>query len=197
MTDQPWTALRYAVADVEGNGQQPPDLVELAIMPITDGTPGQVATWLVRPPRPITGIAARIHKIRNDDVATAPPFADIEQQVRDSLAGRLLIAHNAHVDLAVLQRCMPGWQPPGTLDTLRLARRLHPGLPSYKLGSLVTTFGLNTGLPLGMAPHRAAYDVTVTTRLFLTLATRPDGTLRTIGELQGTTTSTGGTDPLF
>ncbi len=28
MTD--WTSLRYAVVDVEGNGQQPPDLVELA-----------------------------------------------------------------------------------------------------------------------------------------------------------------------
>jgi hypothetical protein len=35
MTD--WTSLRYAVADVEGNGQQPPDLVELAVLPITDG----------------------------------------------------------------------------------------------------------------------------------------------------------------
>src|SRR5947209_281392 len=36
MTD--WTSLRYAVVDVEGNGQQPPDLVELAIVPIIDGT---------------------------------------------------------------------------------------------------------------------------------------------------------------
>ncbi len=27
MTD--WTNLNYAVVDVEGNGQQPPDLVEL------------------------------------------------------------------------------------------------------------------------------------------------------------------------
>ena len=34
MTD--WTSLRYATADVEGNGQQPPDLVELAVLPITE-----------------------------------------------------------------------------------------------------------------------------------------------------------------
>ena len=29
-----WTSMRYAVVDVEGNGQQPPDLVELAVVPI-------------------------------------------------------------------------------------------------------------------------------------------------------------------
>lgn len=56
MTD--WTSLRYAVADVEGNGQQPPDLVELAVLPITDGTLGEPVTWLARPPRPITRLAA-------------------------------------------------------------------------------------------------------------------------------------------
>ncbi|MGH3795277.1 MAG: hypothetical protein ACRDSP_10340 [Pseudonocardiaceae bacterium] len=31
MTD--WTALSFVVVDVEGNGQQPPDLVELAAVP--------------------------------------------------------------------------------------------------------------------------------------------------------------------
>ena len=31
MTD--WTKLRYVVVDVEGNGHQPPDLVELAGVP--------------------------------------------------------------------------------------------------------------------------------------------------------------------
>jgi exodeoxyribonuclease X len=31
-----WTAFDYAVVDVEGNGQQPPDLVEISIVAITD-----------------------------------------------------------------------------------------------------------------------------------------------------------------
>ena len=39
MTD--WTSLRYAVVDVEGNGQQPPDLVELAVVPIVGGIIGE------------------------------------------------------------------------------------------------------------------------------------------------------------
>ncbi len=32
-----WSERRYAVVDVEGNGYQPPDLVELAVVPIERG----------------------------------------------------------------------------------------------------------------------------------------------------------------
>ncbi len=51
MTD--WTSLDYAVIDVEGNGQQPPDLVELAVVPIRSGVIGEPVSWLVRPGGPI------------------------------------------------------------------------------------------------------------------------------------------------
>ena len=72
-----WTSLRYAVADVEGNGQQPPDLVELAVLPITDGVLGEPVSWLVKPPRPITYFATSIHGISSMHVASAPAFGDI------------------------------------------------------------------------------------------------------------------------
>jgi hypothetical protein len=39
MTD--WTTLHYVVVDVEGNGQQPPELVELAVVPIMGGVLGE------------------------------------------------------------------------------------------------------------------------------------------------------------
>src|SRR5689334_10224908 len=67
-----WTSLRYAIADVEGNGQQPPDLVELAVLPITDGVIGEPVSWLVKPPQPITYFATSIHGISGKDVASAP-----------------------------------------------------------------------------------------------------------------------------
>ena len=180
-----WTSLRYVVADVEGNGRQPPNLVEVAVLPITDGTPGEPAVWLARPPRPITRLAASIHRITDTDVAGAPAFAEIDPEVRRALADRVLIAHNAHVDLGVLRRELGGWQPPEIFDTLRLARRLLPGQPSYKLGALVTALALDQGLPPGLAPHRATYDVLVTARLFVRLATRPDGRPVSLEELRG------------
>lgn len=46
----------------------------------------------------------------------------------------------AVVDLGVLRRELPGWEPGEVFDTLRLARRLRPGRISYRPGALVTAF---------------------------------------------------------
>ena len=194
MTD--WTSLRYAVADVEGNGQQPPDLVELAVLPITDGTIGEPVSWLVKPPRPIKYFATSIHGISEKDVASAPTFADIKHEVRRALADRVLVAHNAHVDIAVLRRELGGWESPEVFDTLKLAKRLLPGQPRYQLGALVKTLSLDDGMPPGLEPHRAAYDVLVTARLFVRLATRQDGSPLSLDELRRQTgdQKPGGTD---
>ncbi|MFF4195192.1 exonuclease domain-containing protein [Nonomuraea sp. NPDC001831] len=166
-----WTAFRYAVADVEGNGQQPPDLVELAIVPIAQGTVEEPLTWLVKPPRPITPLACRIHGISNQQVASAPPSAEYAPDIMAAFGGAIFVAHNAHVDLSVLARELPGFQPSLVIDTLKLARRLLPGRPSYKLGVLAEELKLATGLPAGLAPHRAAYDALVCARLLAHLAT--------------------------
>lgn len=178
-----WESVRYAVVDVEGNGQQPPDLVELAVVPIAGGIIGRPACWLVKPTRPISPMATRIHGLTNQDVADAPAFADIEAEVRQALDADVLVAHNAHVDTSVLRRHLGGWQCPEVCDTLRLARRLVLGQESYKLGALVTTFALADGLPPGLTPHRATYDALVTARLFVHLATRQDTGPLSLGEL--------------
>lgn len=168
MTD--WTERRYVVVDVEGNGHQPPDLVELAAVAIEGGVIGEPVAWLVRPDQPITAMARRVHGITEDMVAAAPVFADIAADVRARLEGAVLVAHNAGVDLAVIRRKLPGYTPDAVADTLRLSRRLLPVQPSYRLGSLVTALGLGGGLPEGLRPHRAAYDALVTARLFIHLA---------------------------
>jgi exodeoxyribonuclease X len=167
-----WTDYRYAVVDVEGNGQQPPGLVELGIVPITSGVIGVPATWLCKPAAPIKPIARRIHGITNEMVATAPEFADVAVAVRAHLDGSVLVAHHAGVDLAVLRRGLPDFAPATVLDTLKLARRLLPDQVNYRLGSLVSALHLDLGLPPGLQPHRAGYDVLVTARLLVHLATQ-------------------------
>ena len=182
MTD--WESVRYAVVDVEGNGQQPPDLVELAVVPIVGGIIGHPASWLVKPTRPISPMATRIHGLTNQDIAAAPAFVDIEAEVRQALDADVLVAHNAHVDTGVLRRHLGGWQCHYDFDTLQLARRLFPGRESYKLGALVTAFALADCLPAGLTPHRATYDALVTARLFVHLATRQDTGPLSLGELR-------------
>lgn len=183
MTD--WASMRFAVADVEGNGQQPPDLVELAVVPIIGGNIGRPSSWLVKPPRPISPMATRIHGLTNHDVAEGPACIDIEAEVRKVLDADILVAHNAHVDVGVLRRHLGGWECPEVLDTLRLARRLLPSQTSHKLGSLAAALSLADGLPSGLAPHRATYDAMVTARLFVHLVTAGGNRPLTLGQLRG------------
>jgi DNA polymerase III epsilon subunit-like protein len=173
MTD--WTSLCYAVVDVEGNGQQPPDLVELAVVPIVGGKVQEPVSWLVKPERPIKYFATRIHGITTQDVAEAPAFAAIADEIRASLDMPALVAHNAHVDIGVLKRHLPQWDVPEVFDTLKLARHLLPNQSSYRLGMLVRSLNLAEGLPDDLTPHRAAYDALVTARLFVCLATITEG----------------------
>ncbi len=168
MTD--WTTLRYVVVDVEGNGHQPPELVELAVVPIVGGVVGEPASWLVKPEHPIRYFATSVHGLITGDVADCPPITDIAAEVLAALDAPALVAHTAHVDVDVLRRELDGWRPPEVFDTLKLARRLVPEQPNYKLGTLVERFKLAEGLPDGLKPHRATYDALVTARLFVLLA---------------------------
>lgn len=180
-----WTSRDFVVVDLEGNGQRPPDLVELAVVPVIAGVIGEPVTWLVRPETPITGFARRIHGITDEMVADALVFADIENEVRTALEGVAVVAHNVPVDLGVLRRKLAGWEPAEAVDTLRLARRLRPKRVSYRLGALVEAFDLADGLSPELRPHRAAYDALVTARLFTLLATSPEGRPLSLDELRG------------
>jgi exodeoxyribonuclease X len=180
-----WTSISYAVVDVEGNGQQPPDLVELAAVPIVAGNVGEPTSWLVKPARPIKYFATRIHGITTQDVADAPSFGTIADEVRASLDVPALVAHNAHVDTGVLKRYLPKWDVPEVFDTLKLAKRLLPNQSGYRLGMLVHALNLAEGLPDDLTPHRAAYDALVAARLFVRLVTLSEQSPLTLEELRG------------
>lgn len=162
---------RLLVVDVEGNGQIPPDLVELAALPIRGGRPdtGTAGHWLIRPPRPVTPFAARIHGLTDQTLADCPPWQSVEPRVRALLDGAWICAHNAHVDHGALARHLPGWEPAGVLDTLRLARATYPTLSRHTLDALIE----HERLDLSAAPaqrHRATFDAYATALLLLALA---------------------------
>jgi DNA polymerase III epsilon subunit-like protein len=96
-----------------------------------------------------------------------------------------VVAHNAHVDVGVLKRHLPRWDVPEVFDTLKLAKRLLPDQPGYRLGMLIQALGLTEGLPYDLTPQRAAYDALVTARLLVYLATMNEGRPLTLEALRG------------
>jgi DNA polymerase III epsilon subunit-like protein len=162
--------LRFAVIDVEGNGQQPPEIIEIAIEQIEGlSLSREPQVWLVKPERPIAPIVTRkVHGIRNADVADAPRWPDVAPDVAAALADRIPVAHNARVEYDVLRRHLPDWSPATVLDTLRLARAVWPGLGTYGLDRLLDHAGILLREESGRR-HRAGFDVHATAPLFLTL----------------------------
>ena len=171
MNFRTWPPL--VVVDTEGNGTHPPGLVEVAALPVRGGRldPDTARTWLIRPPRPVTPAAVRVHGLTNHLLASAPSWDTIADQVRTALGTAWIAAHSAHTDYRVLSAHLPGWEPAGVIDTLRLARTTHPGLASYTLDSLIEHLKPD----LADAPaqrHRAAFDAYAAGQLLLVMAER-------------------------
>ncbi|MGW3563049.1 3'-5' exonuclease [Streptomyces sp. NPDC000941] len=164
-----WPAL--LVVDVEGNGTTPPDLVEVAALPIRGGGPdtSTAGAWLIRPPRPVTPFAARVHGLTNETLANSPRWEEIADKVHELLGEAWICAHNAHIDYRALKAHLPKWEPTGVLDTLRLAKATYKDLPGYRLDDLIK----HTKPDLTAAPaqrHRATYDAYATAQILMAMA---------------------------
>jgi exodeoxyribonuclease X len=169
--DLKWSSARIAVIDVERNGAQPPDLVELAIAVIDEGTVQPSRSWVVKPPHPISWQSTMIHGIRDEDVADAPAAAAIEDEVFAVLDGVDLLIGRVPVDLDILVRTFPSWSPPPALDSAQLARTQYPEPPRRTLADLVQTTYLD---PPHGCTHRVRHDTTVTAHLLAgVLGARP------------------------
>lgn len=151
---------QLAVVDVEGNGQNPPEIIEISILPV-DGpvTTTALRSWLIKPHQPVTPLVTRkVHGITNADLADCPPWHEVAEEIDAQLCGRVLVAHNAAVERRVLAAHLPAWNPPLILDTLRLAKSVWRGLKSYALDKLIEREQLETVVVAGQGYHRAGYD---------------------------------------
>ena len=160
----PLTELPFVVLDLEATGldSHRDGIIEIAVVEAVPGRePEVVFDTLVDPRRPMAG--TEIHGLTNWDVAGAPAFEALAPALLEVLTGRLLVAHNADLDLRLLGAALAGTGRlrgvPGHLCTLRLARDLgHAG--SYELGALCE----DLGVPYQGA-HAARNDALATARL--------------------------------
>ena len=132
--DMPWTQAPLVALDLEGTGAQDRDdeaILEIALVPITAGrpAPNEAYTTLINPGRSIPRRPWISPGLTDATLATAPPLSDVEPELTWRLSGKILVGHNVSVDWRLLQRRCPAIQPAGLIDTLRLARHVHPELP--------------------------------------------------------------------
>ncbi|MFP7706852.1 PolC-type DNA polymerase III [Trueperella sp. LYQ141] len=169
----------FAVVDVETTGLSPQQdrIIEIAILQL-DSQLRETAQFhsLINPQIPIQ--ASHIHGLSDADVAQAPTFGDIAEEVCQALDGRRFVAHNARFDRefinAELRRTERGERIEAahsvcTLDQSRIY--CPPG--SHSLAGLAQRLGLQV-----QPTHRAIHDAAVCAELLRLFITRESHDMR-------------------
>jgi DNA polymerase-3 subunit epsilon len=100
-------------------------------------------------------------------VDTAPPAADVVPELIEFIGEDILAAHNAGFDEKFLKaegaRLDHVCRHAGLVCSVKLSRRVLPGMPSYKLGELARSLGI----AFRGTAHRAEADAEVAARLLM------------------------------
>jgi len=166
--------MEFAVVDIETTGSTPQSagITEIAIV-IHNGVEvtGKYVT-LINPRHKIPPFIVNMTGISDEMVAAAPLFEDVAPQIYNLLNGRVFVAHNVSFDYSfvhyLLGRSGFQWSAP-KLCTIRLSRRVFPGLEKYGLGSLTRDLGIKIE-----GRHRAWGDAAATAQV-LTMAIEKEG----------------------
>lgn len=156
----------FAIIDVEttGGGIAGNRITEICIALLKDGVVVDKYTTLVNPERDIPQHITALTGITNEMVATAPRFFEIASQIEEFTQDAIFVAHNVSFDYNVIRgefRLLGQHYNRKKLCTVRLSRKLIPGLLSYSLGRLCNTISIPH-----LNRHRAEGDVDATVILF-------------------------------
>lgn len=158
--------MLFAIVDIETTGGHAAGagITEIAII-ISDGV-HILDRWqsLINPLRPIPSFIQQLTGISNSMVEGAPHFAELAGHIHALLQDKIFVAHNVNFDYSFVryQLAHCGLELHNRkLCTLRLARKVFPGLSRYSLGQLCHALGIQHE-----NRHRAYGDAAATAILF-------------------------------
>jgi DNA polymerase-3 subunit epsilon len=131
--------MRQIVLDTETTGLEPSEghrIIEIGCVEmINRRLTGNTFHQYLQPDRKIDDGAVEVHGITNEMLADKPRFADVVDALVEFIRGAELIIHNAPFDVGFLNHefgmlgkgygRVDGYST--VLDTLKLARQMHPG----------------------------------------------------------------------
>lgn len=165
----------YTIVDIEttGNGINGNRITEIALFNIEDDAITDSFSSLVNPGCEIPSFITGLTGITTAMVRQAPVFSDLAPQIEAFTRGRVFVAHSVNFDYPIVKqefrRCGLEFIRK-KLCTVRLSRKVFPGLRSYSLGKLCSSLQI----PL-QDRHRAAGDAHATALLFQRIIATEEG----------------------
>lgn len=163
-------ALSAVFVDTETTGLEPAgnEIIEIAGLKIINGEVADVFNSLINIHKPLPPEIIRLTGINDEMLAEGEEKASVLRKFIAFIGELPLIAHNVEFDLPFINHQLNnelGFTLPNpAICTLKISRRIIPGLSSYKLGKLAEHFKLPAGLS-----HRALGDVETTHQVWLKL----------------------------
>jgi len=151
--------MKFIAFDLETTGTKPTEdmIVEIGAVMFDGAQALKGYGALVNPGIPIPPDASAVNGITDDMLRGKPRIEDVLGDFAAFCGDLPLVAHNAPFDYKFLLedvKLHKSASPTGVvLDTLPLARKVFPGLPNYKLWTLVRHFNFPSG-----TFHRAEED---------------------------------------
>jgi DNA polymerase-3 subunit epsilon len=166
--------MRQIILDTETTGLEPElghRIIEIAgIELINRQFTGNDFHRYVNPERDSDAAALEIHGITTDFLSDKPRFRDIAAELIEYLRGAELVIHNSAFDIAFINRELDlcGLTPvngccAGIVDTLRMARDLHPGKRNG-LDALCERYAINNS---ARTLHGALLDARLLAEVYL------------------------------
>lgn len=136
--------------------------------------------------RPFNPYAPGRHALLRDEIAEAPTPQELWLEIRSRLTEFPLCAHNVGTEKKFLRLMAPMHQFGIWIDTLKIARKVWSGCPSYALDDLIAMLGLKSRIDAlcgGKEAHDALYDAVASAMLLEHLLEQPGWESITVGEL--------------
>lgn len=151
----------YVVFDIETTGLSITNskITELAAVKMHEGKEiGRYATF-VNPHEKIPYHIQQLTNITDEMVKDAPDLEPVLKEFVEFIGDGVLVAHNARFDVGFIQASLKQYGMPQldnpALDTLELARLLHPGMKNHRLNTLADKYKVL------LESHHRAIDDTV------------------------------------
>ncbi len=155
----------YVAIDLETTGLQPETdgIVEVGAVLFEEDRVLETFNRLVYPGRRLSQFVSLLTGIKDADIAGAPRFDEIADELRAFIGDHTIVGQNVSFDLAFL--AANNLRPKGpVLDTRSISRIVRPAAFQHGLDALVDAFGI-----VNESPHRALADADATRRVFLAL----------------------------
>jgi DNA polymerase III subunit epsilon len=156
----------YAIVDIETTGSYAAanGITEVSIITHDGEKITDRYQTLINPGTSIPVYITALTGINDEMVSNAPSFEDVAEEIYDQLKDKIFVAHSVHFDYSFLKHQLEycGYTLQNKkLCTVRLSRKIFPGLTSYSLGKLCASLHI----PISDR-HRAGGDSEATAILF-------------------------------